>query len=267
MKQQPYSRFQLARKFLRYWIRAENSRGHGVHSPFVYRLIRDVLMDRGHYYAYTSIESRRAKMERDSTPIEILDLGAGKKGLRQSTIKAVTRRTSKSQKLGRLLFRLSNYFQPSTILELGTSMGISAAYLYAGHCRSQLYTLEGAPAVADRARELFNDLGYEGITTITGNFDDTLVPLLQRIGKVDMVYMDGNHRLAPTLRYFRELLPHLTEESVVIMDDIHWSEEMEAAWDEVRNHPSVRCTVDLFFIGLVFFSPSFKEKQHFSIRF
>lgn len=267
MKHTPYSHLQLAGKYLQYWLKAENGKGHGIHSPFVYALVRDVFNDRGQYYAYSKIESLRAKMERDATPIEVVDLGAGRGGNRLSTIRDITKRTSKSQKLGRLLFRLSNYFQPSTIIELGTSMGLSSSYLYAGHSATHLFTLEGAPAIARQAEQHFGQLEFTGITTITGNFDSTLVPLLDKLQQVDMVYVDGNHRLEPTVRYFQQILPKITGNSVLIFDDIHWSEEMEAAWEEIKRHPSTRCTIDLFFIGLVFFSDSFKTPQHFTIRF
>ena len=267
MKHKPYSAVELGIKYLQYWITAGNGKGHGMHSPFLFALIRDVLNDRGEYYAYSSIEKLRLQLEQTHERIELLDLGAGGKGIRQESISTITKRTSKSQKLGRLLFRLSNYFQPATIVELGTSMGLSAAYLYAGNTKSEVYTLEGAPAVAEQANKNFNQLGYSGISTITGNFDETLEPLLAKLEKVDLAYIDGNHRYAPTLRYFEQLLKKCQSGSVLIFDDIHWSEEMEAAWKTIQQHPGVRCTVDLFFIGLVFFSDSFKSPQHFTIRF
>ncbi len=267
MKHKPYSAVELGKKYLQYWINAGNGKGHGIHSPFVFALIRDVLNDRGEYYAYSAIEKLRLQLEQTHERIELVDLGAGGKGVREERISAITKRTSKSQKLGRLLFRLSNYFQPAVIVELGTSMGLSAAYLYAGNTKSEVYTFEGAPAVAELAIKNFRQLGYSGIRTITGNFDKRLEPLLATLEKVDLAYIDGNHRYGPTLRYFEQLLTKCQPSSVLVFDDIHWSEEMEAAWKAIQQHPEVRCTVDLFFIGLVFFSDSFKSRQHFIIRF
>jgi predicted O-methyltransferase YrrM len=82
-----------------------------------------------------------------------------------------------------------------------------------------------------------------------------------------MCFIDGNHRQEPTERYFHQLLPKLNNNSVLIFDDIHWSKEMEEAWATIKEHEAVRCTSDLFFIGIVFFRQEFKEKQHFRVRF
>ena len=85
--------------------------------------------------------------------------------------------------------------------------------------------------------------------------------------KINLAFIDGNHRKEPTLHYFSELLKKSTNDSIFIFDDIHWSSEMEEAWNLIQQHDSVTLTVDLFFIGLVFFSTDFKVKQHFTIRF
>src|SRR5262249_27487483 len=105
------------------------------------------------------------------------------------------------------------------------------------------------------------------IQVITGNFDDTLTGMLQQLPMVDLAFLDGNHRLEPTLRYFEQVVSKVHEASVIILDDIHWSEEMEQAWKKIQQHPAVTCTIDLFFIGLVFFKEDIKTTQHFTIRF
>jgi predicted O-methyltransferase YrrM len=91
--------------------------------------------------------------------------------------------------------------------------------------------------------------------------------LLDKVREVDLVFVDGNHRLEPTLRYFEWILNHSNEHTIIIFDDIHWSEEMELAWKKISQHPTVTCTIDLFFLGLVFFKKEFKSKQNFVIRF
>jgi predicted O-methyltransferase YrrM len=87
------------------------------------------------------------------------------------------------------------------------------------------------------------------------------------LGQIDFVFIDGNHRLEPTLRYFEMLLKHATPNTILVFDDIHWSQEMELAWKSIQENSSVTCTVDLFFLGLVFLRKDFKVKQHFTIRF
>jgi predicted O-methyltransferase YrrM len=110
-------------------------------------------------------------------------------------------------------------------------------------------------------------LQLSSIQQVTGNFDDTLPGILSSLSRLDLVFIDGNHRYEPTMRYFNQLLPHMNVNSVMIFDDIHWSRDMEQAWNEVRENSAVQLSVDLFFIGLVFFNDQFKVKQHFTIRF
>jgi predicted O-methyltransferase YrrM len=152
-------------------------------------------------------------------------------------------------------------------VELGTSLGITSAYIASANNTSKLYTLEGSKNTATIAQENFNKLQLKNINLVQGNFDDTLPRLLSQIEKVDLAFVDGNHRKEPTLNYFNQFLQRSTEGSIFIFDDIHWSAGMEEAWKQIREHPSVTLTIDLFFIGLVFFKKDFKAKQHFSIRF
>jgi predicted O-methyltransferase YrrM len=84
---------------------------------------------------------------------------------------------------------------------------------------------------------------------------------------LDLAFIDGNHRKQPTLQYFESLLMRSGKSTILIFDDVHWSAEMEAAWSEIMEHPAVTCTIDLFFIGLVFLNNDLKVKQHFAVRF
>jgi predicted O-methyltransferase YrrM len=90
--------------------------------------------------------------------------------------------------------------------------------------------------------------------------------VVRGLSTVDFAFIDGNHRKEPTEKYFNELLAKTNNDSILVFDDIHWSREMEAAWDTIKNSPAVTCSIDLFFIGIVFFRKEFKEKQHFKIR-
>ncbi len=183
----------------------------------------------------------------------MLDLGAG--GQQQAeyttTVSRFARRTLKSPKYAGLLYRIAQHSKPYTTVELGTSLGITSAYLSKA-TTGKLHTLEGAPEVAQQAQQVFQNLGISNIHIHQGNFDDTLPGILEQLKQVDLLYIDGNHRLEPTLRYMDWAKPYLHEHSVVILDDIHWSAEMEQAWAQVKQRPEVSITVDLFFIGLVF---------------
>ena len=107
----------------------------------------------------------------------------------------------------------------------------------------------------------------KNIQLVEGNFDHTLDQVLKSTTPFDFVFIDGNHRLEPTVRYFNQILPNLHANSIVVLDDIHWSKEMEQAWETIQQHPAVSLTIDLFFIGIVFFRAEQKEKEHFTIRF
>jgi predicted O-methyltransferase YrrM len=264
-----YSPSRLAVKYLRYYFSASNGRGHGIHSPFVYDFVRRVLQDKKRYTDYSRIGDLRRRLKKDGTILEIEDLGAGSAigaGKRRS-ISELAGHAAKPARLGQLLFRIARYYQPGVLLELGTSLGLSTAYLAAGSINGRVWTIEGSAAIAAQAGKNFQSLEMGNVEQIVGDFDQTLHPALDRIGRPELVFVDGNHRREPTLRYFGLLAGTMSSSSVLIFDDIHWSEEMEQAWDAIRADPRVMLTVDLFFIGLVFFREEFKIKQHFTIRF
>jgi predicted O-methyltransferase YrrM len=262
-----YSSLQLAIKYLRYYFTAANGKGHGIHSPFVFELVTKVLNDKKQYELYGKIEQQRSRLLCNETIIEVEDFGAGSvKGLKKKRVVQMIVATSlKPKKYAQLLYRLVNYFQPKEVLELGTSLGITTSYLATANKEARVTTMEGAASVAALAKQTFEELQLQNIEIITGNFDETLATVLNK--QYDFIFIDGNHRKEPTLRYFEQLLSCVHNNSVMVFDDIHWSKEMEEAWDEIKNHASVTLTVDLFFVGLVFFRKEQKEKEHFVIRF
>ena len=264
-----YSPLQLAARYAKYYLTASNSRGHGMHSPFVFTFITKVLTDDRRFYAYQTIENLRGLLLHDQQQLSIEDMGAGSRVKKENTrcISDIARSSLKPKKFGQLLFRIVEQYAPKHILELGTSLGITTAYLASAKEGSSVITMEGAKAVAEVAKRNFEKLGLKNIELIEGNFDETLLPTIQKMVTVDMAFVDGNHRYEPTVRYFKELLPALHEYSILVFDDIHWSKEMEQAWEEIKQDPSVTLSIDLFFIGLVFFRKEQKVKQHFVIRF
>ena len=252
--------------YSRFWLRSGNA--HGLHSPFVFGLYTSVVRHTGLFGAYAAIEARRQQLLNSPASISVTDFGAGSHtgAGQQRRVADIARTAAKPKHLAQLLFRLVNYFRPATVLELGTSLGLTTAYLAAAGSQHRVITLEGCPNVAAVARETFAALHLSNIEIVEGNIDHTLAPALAALGApVDFVFFDGNHRYAPTLQYFELCLAHRTDESVFVFDDIHWSPDMERAWEVIKAHPDVRLTVDLFHIGLVFFRKN-QPKQHFSLR-
>jgi len=255
--------------YLRYWLRSGNA--HGLHSPFIYGLYTTVICHNGKFGAFGPIEARRRELRRSTQRIAVTDFGAGSQvagaGGRERQLGDIARHAAKPPRLAQLLFRLVNHFQPATILELGTSLGLTTAYLAAADSRNQVITFEGCPNTAAVARETFEKLHLGNVQLVTGNLDQTLPATLAQLTKpVDFVFFDGNHRYEPTLRYFEQCLGKAHENSVFVLDDIHWSAEMEQAWEAIKAHPAVTVTVDLFYVGLVFFRKK-QPRQDFRLRF
>jgi predicted O-methyltransferase YrrM len=264
-----YSRIQLAFKYLTYYFSASNGKGHGTHSPFVFDFIINVLNDATVYPEYGKVEELRAAMLADKRVLTINDFGAGSSvnSSRQRTISSIASSAVKPKKFGQLLYRMVKKYQPSTILELGTSLGITSEYMAMGNFRAKMITMEGAEEVAAMARQNFQEAGLLRIALVQGDFQQTLPNVLSSFSTIDFVFVDGNHRKEPTLDYFNQLLPKTGTETILVFDDIHWSSEMEEAWRIIKSHSAVRCSIDLFFIGIIFFREEFKEKQDFVIRF
>jgi predicted O-methyltransferase YrrM len=257
-----------ALQYIRFLLRSGNA--HGLHSPFVFALYNNVVRHTGFFAPYEAIEQRRTALLANTRTIAVHDFGAGSHtgAGPQRPVRDIARSAAKPPPLGQLLFRLVNQFQPRTVLELGTSLGLTTAYLAAPVSRTgRVITFEGCPATAAVARETFADLHLQNVELREGNLDDTLAPALAALpGPIDFAFFDGNHRYEPTIRYFEQCLASRADHSVFVFDDIHWSAEMDRAWDTIKAHPEVTLTIDLFFMGLVFFRQS-QPKQHFSLRF
>jgi predicted O-methyltransferase YrrM len=264
-----YNHFQLGFKYLSYYLTASNGKGHGTHSPFIFHFINKILNDKKHYAEYDKVEKLRSWLLKNQTVLTVEDFGAGSSASKTNkrTVASIAKNAAKPKKFGQLLFRMVKEYQPKTILELGTSLGITTSYLSLARPEANIITMEGAGEVAAGANRNFKELGSGNVTIVQGDFDKSLSSVLKGLSSVDLAFIDGNHRQLPTEKYFCQLLSKSNNDSIFIFDDIHWSKEMEAAWKTIKNHPSARCTVDLFFIGIVFFRPEFHEKQHFTIRY
>ena len=239
-----------------------------MHSPFVFDFIIHVLNDKTEYDHYRKVEAARHKLLHDPRLLDVEDLGAGsvKNNYKQRAVKDIAKHAAKPPKFGQLLYRMVRYYQPGNILELGTSLGVTTRYLSLGNPSSKLITIEGSGEIVRVAGSGMRNDGIDNVELRKGNFDKELPAVLEYF-KPDFVFVDGNHRKEPTIAYFEQLAAVAGNDTILVFDDIHWSEEMEDAWELIKTHPQTRCTIDLFFIGIVLFRQEFREKQHFAIRF
>ncbi len=251
--------------YLEYLLTA-NSR-HGVHSPFVYKLVDEVIYGRKGHGAFDLIEQIRREMIDSPVRIEFEDYGSGNKsGLRK--LSDIATATARQAKYGRLLFRLVDCFKPQYCIELGTATGITAMYQGAALGMEQhLFTIEGSSKLHEIAKYNIEKAGMnDRILGIHGEFGKTLPTLLNELPRVDFAYIDGNHSLEPTLEYFGLILSKCHSHSILVFDDINWSQEMKTAWINIKKHEAVTVTIDLFAFGIVFFRRE-QEKEHFKIRY
>lgn len=238
----------------------------GVQAPFLFRLCNEVLTPKNRVSAGAPFEAIRRGLLADHRELRITDLGAGAKTETSNLRKVsyVARTSAKPRKWAEILYKLAAEFKPGTIIELGTSLGISGMYLAAAIPQGKLLTLEGCPNIAALARENFQKAGIRNAEVITGHFDDTLPQVLQNLPTVEFAYIDGNHTEAGTLHYFTLLKHKAGPNTVLVFDDIHWSEGMKNAWRSICADPAVTVSLDLFHIGVVFFNPGL-SKQHFNL--
>jgi len=238
---------------------------HGIHSPFLYELVTKCFYDRNYYNGYKIISEYQSHLIKNRSFISVKDLGAGSKLLKTNSrrISEISKKAGITNKRAQLLYRLVNYFQPNSILEFGTSLGIATCALSLGNPKALITTIEGCPETAAQASNQFNSFNLNNINLIVSTFDNELDNLKQQ--KFDLVYFDGNHTKEATINYFKTLLQSINNDSIIIFDDIHWSKGMTEAWDTIKQEPKVTLTIDTFFWGIVFFRTE-QVTQHYKIR-
>lgn len=241
----------------------------GIHSPFIYELVEKVFRDKKRYKEYKELNKLRRRFLKRTDKIEVTDFGvaSGRKDfiVRVKTLGKIVKQAGHTKKQLELLFRLSRYFKPETILEFGTLTGLSASYLSKGHPEARLVTMEGSMGLATVASETFERKGFH-IELEVGEFDAILDQVISRVDTLDMVFFDGNHRKKSTLRYFEKCMTKANENSVFLFDDIHWSRGMHNAWKKIKSDKRVSLTVDLYWLGIVFFRKGI-AKQDFVVRY
>ena len=242
-------------RLLKYLMFAKHKYGHGIHSPFVFKLITRVFRNKFNPGVVLIIESIRKKNLADQRKIIVRDLGAGSvrmKGMERK-VSDIAGNSSLPRKYGILLASLSSEFGKKSIIEFGTSLGFSAMYLAAGNSSSTVHTMEGCPATAEIAGKNFLAAGIGNISLSIGSFDELLPVVTEKAGTPGLVFIDGDHRKEAVLRYFDIIYAASDEYTVVVLDDIHSSREMEEAWKYIKSDTRVTVTVDIFRMGIVFF--------------
>ncbi|MBX9779201.1 MAG: hypothetical protein K2X26_02590 [Chitinophagaceae bacterium] len=244
----------LRRKWLyvRYWLNASNGKGHGIHSPFVFKLVKEVLNDTRSFYAFEQIANSKKVLLANNAVLK--------------KDRQLLRETDQI-KYGELLFKLVHFFSSQHILEIGNSIGITTAYMAAANEKAAVITLATDDRYVSVAREVFKAVQLHNITLVESDTNTTLQSALQKMEKVDLCYIHNYFAGDDFINYFNQLRPFLHEFSVLVIRPIRFDNETKQNWDTISNHSDVRLTIDLFEMGLIFFRTEQYEKQHFAIRF
>lgn len=258
-------RLQLFLRFLKFYLKAKTR--YNVHSPFVFDFTESVLEDDRWYYAFSEVEALRDFLKNDKTKIQVTDFGAGSQFTpgKERSLSSIAKFSANSRLGCQYLFKIVAKYRPSAMLELGTSLAISTAYQALAAKKARFVSIEGDPNVAMYAKKSLELLKIKNVEQYLGVFEEQLPNALKSLQKLDYLFVDGNHRMEPTLAYFNQCLAYAHEDSVFVFDDIHWSAGMEQAWKAIQQHPSVTLTIDLFFFGVVFFRKENREKEHYQL--
>lgn len=250
-----YSGAKLGWSYIQYYLKSSNGKGHGIHSPFVFDFITQVLNDDRHFYAYTHIENLRKILLSDPSPV-----GKG-------AIKTIAEKGELPSRYVQLLFRIAAYYSPGTILSVGASSGVDTAYLASAMETAQVIVVEENTELAALAKRNFDKLKLNNINAPQKSITDALGIIAEKENPIDIVYMDADTEAKNILPYYHQLKPFLHENSFLIFKNIHVSKEAEQVWQEMRLQEDVTLSINLFSIGLIFFRKENKVKQDFTIRF
>ena len=248
--------------YARFLLRSRNTLGYGIHSPYLFYIARTILPETAKYYCFEAVEKVREELLRRKDEVQVEDFGVGGSA---KTVGDIARVALKPAKEAQVLFRLVNMLKAETIVELGTSLGVTTAYLALPHNDAKVWTFEGCEALLSIAKQNWERLGIANIEAVRGNLDETLGCEAEKWGIVDFAFLDANHRKEATLRYFDLLAAHAGEKSMFVVDDIRHSREMWEAWKAIESREEVTARMDFGTMGLVFFDTHF-PKQTFRIR-
>lgn len=261
--------FGQIKNYYRFWLNSKPTGGHGIHSPYVYKLYTEVIEPDKQEKVFEKIEEYRRELKGCGLSVIRKSIGesinSGYRG-EEVSLKKIARTVAIPKHLGRLLYRLTKHYQPENIIELGTSIGISTMYLAASNLKTSIFTIEGDEAVLGIAQNRFRKNGLTNIQTLSGVFEEQLPRILNEVKSVDLVFIDGDHSGRALISYFNQILPKINEKSIIIVDDIRWSKSMEKAWEYICSNSQVSISIDLFRCGILIFEKGI-TKQHFLLRY
>ncbi len=258
-----YSAFKSAWWWLIHFVTAGKTRVKRISSPKVKQFVTQVIRVKKVSEQIKSVEKYIKALEKDSSEIHFIEKGAGSRAMKKTTRKVsfIAKLAGCSRKQGRLLYRMVDWYKPTRILELGTSLGKSAFYMASANEKAAITTIDINKSVLELAKRGARKLNLNNISFIEADFDNILSDELKK--DPDLVYVDGNHSYKGTMKYFNEILNSMTD-GMIVFDDIYWSSGMKKAWNEIQTLSN--CSIDLYWLGIVIVSQS-ADKGKYNVRF
>lgn len=254
-------------KYIQHLFYRGHRKGHGIHSPYVFEFVNGVVFNAKQWQVpeqplrvHKVMRKDCSLIPRNEPPGEI----ANENDTR--SISSFIKKASVSFKYGALLYRISRWFEADSVVELGSGLGISTAYLRAGSPKTTFHSVEGGRIRALLAAQVIYRSKLEKVNIHQGDIGEELPGILMDASDRLLAYVDGNHHYKPTLTYLELLVKHAGEEAIIIMDDIYWSKGMQKAWQEVISWPEVQVSIDLFHMGILLINSDL-NKANLKIKF
>ena len=250
---------------IKYQLHAKKRQG--IHSPFIYDLVDKGLTRKVANEHKSILNAFDLTQQHDTRVIHITDLGAGSRKLsEQRNIQDIHRVSSSGRRYGRLLYLLCKHYKPLHILELGTSLGRGTLAMQLGHPEAQITTIEGSAEIAAIALENINKFATNptNIEVITSSFSTYLSDLDN--ATFDLVYIDGHHEGKALRNYLDQIMPYTHEQTLFLLDDIRWNDDMFKAWNELISDERFHVSIDFFRMGVLSSRPA-QAKEHFILTF
>ena len=240
-------------QYVKYKLTAKHRKGHGIHSPFIYDFVVNVLNKKADNKHFTANKLKQQSLNKIKTKIRIQDPGTGsiirKSNIR--SVKSLAKHSSTLYKYRCLTGLIAQHFAPEIIIELGTSLGLTTDILACMSPNSTIKTVEGSPEIFELAKRNFKLWKHNNIIAINSTFRQ-FINELEPINKTALVYIDGHHQGDATIEYFNAFWNKIPSNSIIIIGDIYWSKSMTEAWKEISAPKKNQYSLDLFYIGIVF---------------
>jgi len=251
--------------YIKFLLKSTNK--HGVHSPFVFNFMQFCLNTKENLLknAFQKFLILKKQLLSDKSIITITDYGSGSKHFNgnKRRVSEISKYAGISKIKAKILIALINYYKPKSVLEIGTSLGLSTSILSRNNL-ANVVTIEGCNETSQIAKKYLNKNNHNTITHIVNRFEIVL-PTLTDEKSYDLIYFDGNHQKDATLDYFNLCLKTTHNDTLFIFDDIYLNKPMQEAWLKIIEHPKVTVSIDIYHYGILFFRAE-QPKQHFYLR-